>query len=546
MPTRLIDVGPPDGSREPFLHETKGESGKYITLSYCWGPSQPVVTTKENLDAHKRAIAFVALPQTIQDAITITRKLGVQYLWVDALCIIQDPLGGEDWQIESSKMGDIYGNALLTIAAESGSTCHSGILTRRREGKRPCRIPYFRQDGEECGSVVIYPPLDLVMDDDNEETVENTLSTRGWAFQEKKLSKRVLSYEESKVDYACKTATADESVPFFATSRFIDLIGGSSTRSLPSTFSTQSPKRNFDLWYESITKYSARQLTYPSDKLPAISGYAHEMYKVVGGSYLAGLWGDDIVVGLLWSASVWDAGPSEDTQPPRSQPAIHDPNEQTEELTKSSKRRPPSWSWASLDCPVRYSVTLNATASLRDDSLRVCNILAGHVIHSTLDPMGQVSSGLLKIEGHLKEAWWLRRPEGLTPWMPQDVYDPNNPPQQPELDGPLLNFIARSLDPEVDSWDILLDVEEGVELSSALIPTSPDGRPFAVCNFDVRSDCPQRVWCLPLLVDRGLLLHRSSEGEGEGEEVTYRRVGLFKVLSPNWFLSCPLTAVTIV
>jgi hypothetical protein len=112
-----------------------------------------------------------------------------------------------------------------------------------------------------------------------------------------------------------------------------------------------------------------------------------------------------------------------------------------------------------------------------------------------------------------------------------DTHDPSNPPQQPELDGAHLNFITRSLDPEIDSWDILLDVEEEVELSSTLIPISTDKRPFVVCNFDVRSDCPQRVWRHTLLADRGLLLHRSSEEERE--EVTYRRLGLFKALVPS-------------
>jgi hypothetical protein len=189
MPTRLIDVGPSNGSREPFLHETNGEPDRYITLSYCWGTKQPVITTKKNIDDHKHSIALHTLPQTIQDAIAIARNLGIQFLWVDALCIIQDSPGSEDWQIESSKMGDIYGNAYIAIATESGSNSHCGILIRWPDEVHPYRVPYFRQDGVECGSVLVRPPTDLGVD-----VVENDLNRRGWAFQEKRLSRRVLSY----------------------------------------------------------------------------------------------------------------------------------------------------------------------------------------------------------------------------------------------------------------------------------------------------------------------------------------------------------------
>jgi hypothetical protein len=96
-------------------------------------------------------------------------------------------------------------------------------------------------------------------------------------------------------------------------------------------------------------------------------------------------------------------------------------------------------------------------------------------------------------------------------------------------------------DQDVSLWDVLLDVvEDGTILSSSLIPTAPNGSPIAVCNFDVKGDRPEQGWCLPLLMDRGLLLHYSSE------QGTYRRVGFFKVSDPNWFLSCPTTTVTIV
>jgi hypothetical protein len=159
LPTRVVDVGPSGGSREPFLYipsdqqkpapyneddnpgtdpswekfllDTRRESEGdflYTTLSYCWGNSQTFVTTLENLEDMKKNIPWHKLPLTIQDAILVTRGLGIRYLWVDALCIIQD--SPVDWAAESKKMGDIYGGSFLTISAALGRDVHFGLMSR--------------------------------------------------------------------------------------------------------------------------------------------------------------------------------------------------------------------------------------------------------------------------------------------------------------------------------------------------------------------------------------------------------------------------------
>jgi hypothetical protein len=94
LPSRLIDVGPPDGSGNPYLfipaeHEGPPASQKYVALSYCRGKSPTFTTTVSNLAEMKKEISWDRTPQTIKDAISITRKLGIRYLCVDALCILQ-------------------------------------------------------------------------------------------------------------------------------------------------------------------------------------------------------------------------------------------------------------------------------------------------------------------------------------------------------------------------------------------------------------------------------------------------------------------------
>jgi hypothetical protein len=82
-----------------------------MALSHCWGSAQTFVTTKSTLAARKSGINFGDLPKTFQDAIVVTRMLGVQYLCIDSLCILQGDV--EDWEREGSRMADIYQNSYL-------------------------------------------------------------------------------------------------------------------------------------------------------------------------------------------------------------------------------------------------------------------------------------------------------------------------------------------------------------------------------------------------------------------------------------------------
>ncbi len=79
------------------------------------------MTTVSNYEEMKRAIPMDTLPLLFQDAVTITKKLKLRHLWIDSLCIIQD--SPEDKERELSKMGNIYRNAMLSIAADASENC---------------------------------------------------------------------------------------------------------------------------------------------------------------------------------------------------------------------------------------------------------------------------------------------------------------------------------------------------------------------------------------------------------------------------------------
>lgn len=116
QPTRIIDVGLDAILQNIFLTTLQDDRAQYVTLSHCWGDTSTILTTtKDTIEQRRRNIPFSELPRTFQDAVQITRALGLRYLWIDSLCIIQDDK--DDWQFESAKMAEIYLGSCLTIAA---------------------------------------------------------------------------------------------------------------------------------------------------------------------------------------------------------------------------------------------------------------------------------------------------------------------------------------------------------------------------------------------------------------------------------------------
>lgn len=128
MPTRIIDVASP--SKDPFLLVTDSEFHPWLALSHCWGQTVQFVTTTENISDMKRAIPLYNMPLNFQDAVTVTRKLGYRYLWIDSLCIIQD--SDTDWESEAACMQRYYKDAVMTISTDLAAGDHEGFLDYAR------------------------------------------------------------------------------------------------------------------------------------------------------------------------------------------------------------------------------------------------------------------------------------------------------------------------------------------------------------------------------------------------------------------------------
>ena len=201
LPTRVLAVGTPNLHLECPQEDKEGKrpKGKYLTLSHCWGTDRkklPLQTTKGNLEAYKLGIEFDQLPKSFQDAVTIARKIDVQYLWIDSLCIIQDDRA--DWEKESQKMAQVFSSAYCTISATSAKNSHEGFLSFPKQ--KVVKII----DGETSRFAVYASIVDKSFKQAVDE--DGLLNKRGWVFQERALSRRTIHFTESRTFWECGSA----------------------------------------------------------------------------------------------------------------------------------------------------------------------------------------------------------------------------------------------------------------------------------------------------------------------------------------------------
>jgi hypothetical protein len=379
LPTRVIDVGPSSSSEDPVLLETTfDQKSTYLALSHRWGGAQITRTTTLTLPTFRKRIALEDLCKTFRDAIQITRKLGLRYLWIDSLCIIQD--SKEDWERESARMGEIYRNAMFTLSAASALSGDTGLLHERKE-LHEVEMPYLSESGKQQGSYFV---SDRDVDDFTAAVVDGPLNQRGWTLQERHLSRRVIHFGMTQRYWECQSAVWEErsSVDKNAVDRF----GGYLTEGLITSLSLATwdssknlrdrrqvvGRQGYRTWYWLVRNYSKRDLTYDQDKLPALSGLAKYFAAFCNNDeYLAGLWKGDINIGLLWHSTEGSA------------------------LRRPSSYRSPSWSWAACDGSIDFADDFSGHYAVEDLNVNVT---------PWLDPFGKVASGALSLTGRLKAA----------------------------------------------------------------------------------------------------------------------------------------------
>jgi hypothetical protein len=274
LPSRVIYVGKSVHGSSPRLLETAGRKGHYIALSHCWGPPthRPLVTTQSSLARHITSIPWDELPKLYQDAITATRRLGFEYIWIDSLCIIQD--SHLDWLSESQRMGDVYQHARLTIAASHAEDSTQPCFSLRPPAAPVVELPCIDASGQTEGSMFASA---LTSDFAAISPESGALAFRAWATQEWLLSRRMIFYTAGNLVWSCRTVSQRETGALF-----------------------HSTARN-PRWKNLIEKYSARQITKQTDRLIALEGIRNELAKKrPDDAYYLGLWKNSMPDQLLW------------------------------------------------------------------------------------------------------------------------------------------------------------------------------------------------------------------------------------------------------
>lgn len=325
------------------------------------------------------------MPATYQDAVTLARELGIRYLWIDGLCICQDD--HHNWERESAKMLSIYSNAYLTISAASAKESAEGFL-----GPRPAReyvaLEYTRGDLQGRAMAFSLPLFEEHIKDKYIKRPREPLSQRAWGLQERVLSRRNLIYGAHQMFYECNEGFRGEdglTLPdrHHSVHKTLENDRSEMLISIPGFKEMKKnprPKRAIlGGWHNLLWEYGPRKLTRASDKLPAMSGLASLYAELIGEDYLAGLWREQLLEGLLWQGL---------------------------KFRRVSEYRAPSWSWASGD-------GIPATGQDGDYD-ELAQILEAKVTLKGENPYGEVSDGWIKLRAPMEQLYLI-----LDDWDPE-------------------------------------------------------------------------------------------------------------------------------
>jgi hypothetical protein len=415
---RILDL---TATPEEHVRLVNGDevASPYVTLSHCWGDFQPPILTEQNRQQYQKGIDPASLPRTFVDAIDITRRLGINYLWIDCLCVIQDTENDKDWRIESAKMEHIYQHAWLNIAASKAEDARGGCYSSREPrdvAPVVVNVPYQLSRRFSQPHVI----FDTKMWEINVE--DSKLMHRAWVQQEQFLSRRTLHFAKHQVFWRCQELQACETFPggmpthgiYSNTEDAYRVLflqpNGANLSSNPQDYilsDWSSHQQNFSVWEgqnlnlrkdhpqhelfnklksnreilktwsEIVQEYTACRLSYPEkDKLVAISSLARRCGK--GDDYLAGLWKPTLPWQLLWQV-------------------VEDKDDKG--LPHSRLLGPPSWSWASVHRRVFMHDHQSFRAEQMERDMLIINICNAETSLVSNDPFGQVEGGSIKVSG---------------------------------------------------------------------------------------------------------------------------------------------------
>ena len=519
-PTRLIKIS--RWSNQPRLILTKDEQpeDQYLTLSHCWGKANVIQLTESTKSDFLKDIPYSKLPKTFQDAISVARLLGVYYIWIDSLCIIQREESLADWKREAAKMDKVYSHATLNISATGASDGSKGLFFSRSA------------DAMELLEIEIDHPIRwkfsqkyTLLDHDYWKRLvsDEPLIRRAWVVQERLLAPRVLHFGSKQLFWECELDASED----FPVGLPAVLVRGDQQNlykrrdELATHFTGfQHPSPAHAVWQRALSSYTYASLTKSEDKLVALAGIASELSPEISDGYIAGLWKEHMATELLWYVDLDTVG------------------------SRQKQYRAPSFSWASVDGAI-------VPGGWQKDDVLI-EFREAFAATETSNPFGSVESGLVRVRGTLKRALlspnycrdkMARQARARLPtWGKSTHIGTVHGPSMIEFQRWILTlfnvFAPSNVEPgwEIFCRSIFYDTPSAPEMVEEIFPMwgaevyldqelFPDHQ-----GFESQGHGPwKEVYCMLVTGQstsctsvRGLILEPTGQGEGQ-----YRRLGVF-------------------
>ncbi|KAL9114145.1 MAG: hypothetical protein Q9227_001917 [Pyrenula ochraceoflavens] len=387
LPHRVLDLRPLSSADLVKVRETDGEEGSYVALSHCWGGYQSCKLETTNIERRRQGIQVSEMPRNFRDAVYLTSKLGLKYLWIDSLCIVQDDK--QDWEIQASRMTSIYRDSYLTIAASVAPNSTHGFLVPRTNAESHRSFELKGPDNQKLSLPFNQLCVRRSLHDRRQKWdatgKPDPLDSRLWALQERLMPTRVLSYRQQEMTWECKVAQGCEcygleeedflyEVKTWERERYHELMDAARSEE---KFSKNSLNDLYRWWHGGLQTVTTRSLTYDSDRLPAISGIARSLHEATGDKYLAGIWRQDVANGLRWHVNPWRQG------------------KKRAETFVPETPRAPSWTWSSL------IATIMMPGNQDNRTPRITVLSADVTPASINNPFGWTMDGYIELSGYL-------------------------------------------------------------------------------------------------------------------------------------------------
>ncbi|KAI0893480.1 HET-domain-containing protein [Annulohypoxylon nitens] len=511
-PSRLINVGPPgqDCVSLELFENIQDPNVPYITMSHRWLEPKPPVLKRSNREKLiKNGIPISRLPKSYQDAISIVRHVGIKYLWIDSLCILQD--SEEDFTKEAECMGNIYAGGIFNIVASNSSNWETGLFSDRSDKGL---IPIVQPPWPDIGGNRAFALNPEGVDASELALLGHLLINRGWIHQEVQLAPSNLFCTEHQLYWVCLEGTYCEAYPR-GLNKILDGMGCRTSRlgiirtlvvpeinpPLGHMLHKRQDDKTFEgrifmyAWLKLIQCYSRSTTTQPDDKLIAIGGmvellrgWIYRTRYIPELGYFSGMWRYCLLEQLAWCAYG---------------------SYKTNKLRNRwiGTYEIPTWSWASIDGAVFYD---HVTGEEHVDNwtlpeaFKAPKPLAKVLSSNTtgLDPLSRSSNrNILKIQGATFPT--SIKSEDLAPMVWADI----------EYSEP--SSVKR------------LGIQIYFDCSEELLEAQNNKQGYIAMPLLLQESKQERGFFLIL---RGIILHRI----GDDEIQLYKRCGYFDTRFTSW------------